>query len=392
MKILIVGSGCSAFYLSVLIKRYNKNIDVVFADPNKEAGKKFLVTGNGRCNLANLKITDKSYNNLKIKEIVESFNYKNIVDTLNEIGIETRNINELVYPYSLSAKSYRDLLLNYLKENNCKFYLNNNIDDYKIRNDKIEVKINNKNYIFDKIIIATGGNSQVHINQTNFLDVLKKHNYKIKEFKPGLTPLKVNENVKILENLRVKCLVSLYIDDKLEYIEDGEVLFKKDGLSGIAIFNCSSIIARKDRFKKAIIKLNLVKDISDEEIKNKLIKYNVISKYSCLDGFFDKRLSEYIRNCSGAKNLYKFTKNELEKIAYNMQNLSFTYVNHYSFNESQVSIGGVELSNLNDSLESKIEKNVYFVGEILDADGLCGGYNLMFAFASSYLVAKDVIK
>lgn len=392
MKILIVGSGCSAFYLGVLVKRYNKDIDVIFVDSNKEAGKKFLVTGNGRCNLANLKITDKSYNNLKIKEIVESFNYKNIVDTLNEIGIETRNINELVYPYSLSAKSYRDLLLNYLKENNCKFYLNNNIDDYKIKNDKIEVKINNKNYIFDKIIVATGGNSQVHIKQTIFLDVLKKHNYKIKNFKPGLTPLKVKENVKILENLRVKCLVSLYIDDKLEYIEDGEVLFKKDGLSGIAIFNCSSIIARKDRFKKAIIKLNLVKDISDEEIKNKLIQYNNISKYSCLDGFFDKRLSEYIRNYSGAKNLYKFTKNELEKIAYNMQNLSFTYINHYSFNESQVSIGGVELSNLNDSLESKIEKNVYFVGEILDADGLCGGYNLMFAFASSYLVAKGIIK
>lgn len=392
MKILIIGSGCSAFYLGVLVKRYNKDIDVIFVDPNKEAGKKFLVTGNGRCNLANLKINDKSYNNLKIKEIVESFNYKNIVDVLNEIGIETRNINELVYPYSLSAKSYRDLQLNYLKENNCKFYLNNNIDDYKVKNDKIEVKINNKNYIFDKIIIATGGNSQVHINQTNFLDVLKKHNYKIKDFKPGLTPLKVKENVKTLENLRVKCLVSLYIDDKLEYIEDGEVLFKKDGLSGIAIFNCSSIIARKDRFKKAIIKLNLVKDISGEEIKNKLIKYNNISKYSCLDGFFDKRLSEYIRNCSGTKNLYKFTKNELEKIAYNTQNLSFTYVNHYSFYESQVSIGGVELSNLNASLESKIEKNVYFVGEILDADGLCGGFNLMFAFASSYLVAKDIIK
>lgn len=392
MKILIIGSGCSAFYLGVLLKNKNKDIDISFVDSNKEAGKKFLVTGNGRCNLANLKIDGKSYNNLKVRDIVDNFNYEKINELLNDIGIETSNLNNLIYPYSFSAKSYRDLLLNYLKDQNCKFYLNNDISDYSLNNEKVEVKINNKNYSFDKVIIATGGNSQIHIKQTNFIDVLKKHNYKIKDFKPGLTPIKVKEFVKTLENLRVKCLVSLYIDNKLEYTEEGEVLFKKDGISGIAIFNCSSIITRKEKFKKAVISLNLIKDLNEIELKNKLIKYNSISKYSCLDGFFDRRLSEYIRKVSGAKNLYKFSKNELEKIAYNIQNLSFTYENNYSFNESQVSIGGVEFSNLTDSLESKLEKNVYFIGEILNADGLCGGYNLMFAFASGYLVAKDILK
>lgn len=173
MKILIIGSGCSAFYLGVLLKNKNKDIDISFVDSNKEAGKKFLVTGNGRCNLANLKIDGKSYNNLKVRDIVDNFNYEKINELLNDIGIETSNLNNLIYPYSFSAKSYRDLLLNYLKDQNCKFYLNNDISDYSLNNEKVEVKINNKNYSFDKVIIATGGNSQIHIKQTNFIDVLK---------------------------------------------------------------------------------------------------------------------------------------------------------------------------------------------------------------------------
>ena len=392
MRILVIGSGCSAIYLGALLKKNNPEIDLSFVDINKEPGKKFLVTGNGRCNLGNLKISEKSYNNLNTLKIVKSFDYKKIITFLNDIGIETSSINDLVYPYSFSAKSYRDLLVNYLKEKNCKFYLENDICDYFINEEGVKVKINNKFFNFDKLVIATGGNSSIHTKQYQFIDVLKKHNYDVKDFKPGLTPVVVEENVKLLENLRVKCKVSLFIDNNLEYEENGEVLFKKDGLSGISIFSCSSIIARKDKFKKATISLNLVPNLSSDELLTKLSNYNAINKNSCIDGFFDKKLSEYIRKISGAKNLYKFNKNELQKIAFNMRNLSFSYVNPYSFKESQVSIGGVKYSNLTENLQSKIEKNVYFIGEIIDADGLCGGYNLMFAFASAYVVSKAIIE
>lgn len=391
MKIGIIGSGCSAIYLACILKAKDFKNDVSLLDINFIPGKKFLITGNGRCNLANTLVTNDSYNNDQTKKIIGNTPAKDIISFLGEVGILTRDLGNLIYPFSLSAQDYLSQLIRFLKERNTKFINDFNVLDYQETNKGIKIIGKEKCYVFDKVIIATGGLSKINLKQrTNMFNILKTHKYSISPVKPGLNPIKSIENVKSLENLRAKGDVKLFIDNKEIYKESGEVQFKKDGLSGIAIFNCSSVIARYKDFKVAKISIDLMPDHSEEQIIDILKKFNNASKYSCLDGLFAPKFSEFIRQKANVKNLYLFTNSEISKLATTIKNLIFTFKEAYGFEDSQVTIGGVSYSNLSDTLESKIEKNIYFIGEVLDADGLCGGYNLMFAFKSAELVSKNL--
>lgn len=393
MKVGILGQGASGLFLALMLKFENQDLDVVVIDKNVNVGRKFLATGNGRCNLANTEITESSYNNEEGRKIVEEFDSEKLIDFLRNIGVLTRNINNLVYPYSLSAKNLLDYLVDYAKQNKIRFVNNENLIDYDIVDGKVKVTTSKKNFSFDKFVIASGNGSAPQLGgATSVLSVLSKKGYKIIEGKPGLCPIRTIESTKTLENQRVKGKVSLVIDKKVVYEEIGEVQFKKDGLSGIAIFNCASMIARSNKFKKAIIRIDLVPDKNADDLFKEFTLLNPISNKSFLSGIFTKEVTEYIRKNSGVKNPYIYSPSELKKLALYIKNIEFTYKESYSFNDSQVTIGGVSIKNVNENLESNLEKNIFLIGEVLNVDGLCGGYNLMFAFASAHKVAKTILE
>lgn len=393
MNVGIIGAGISGIFLALMIKDSKIDANITLFDVNSKLGKKLLITGNGRANVGNRIINENSYNVKDAKNIVDDFPIEEQIKFYNSIGIEINNINELFYPFSFSSVALLSYINKYLKEKGIKFIGEFNVDDYVVKNKKIVIKSMNKEYLFDKIVIASGGLSSLSSNlkMTNMFDILKRHNYEISSLTPGLTPIIVNEEVKTIENLRMKVIAKLRINKKEVFNEKGEVIFKKDGLSGICIFNISSLIKRKYLKEKCEIILDLMPEIDIEPLINKLLKYNDLARFSCLNGIFDSRLSDYIRKRSGAKNLYKFTNSEIKKIAFTIKNLTFTYKDSYTFKESQVTIGGIEFDNLKENLESKFENNVYFIGEVLNADGLCGGYNIMFAMASAHRVYLDLI-
>lgn len=392
MNILIVGSGCSSLYLASLISFYKKEIKVDILSNEEIIGKKILVTGNGRCNLGNLSnIEDYDYNNSITKNIVMDFPIDSIISFLFNIGIHVTNINNLVYPYSLSSKNYRENLANFILTNkNITILQNIKFVDY-ISNNKINVEFNNSKKTYDKIVFATGGVSGNNKNSYEIIGILKKHNYVIIPFKPGLVPIKTKENTASINGKRLKCKVSLFKNNLKIYEENGEILFKKDGLSGIAIFNCSSLINRSDDQKGFMISLDLFPEYDLNKLKQLLIEFNKNNKVSLLNSFFDKEISAFILKTLNISKCSKFNEKEIEFIALNLKNLKFHFDSTYDFKDSQVSIGGISYNNLNlNSLESNLENNVYFIGEILNSDGLCGGYNLMFAFASAYRVLKSL--
>lgn len=389
MRILIIGSGCSATYLALLLSKNDININIDMLSKETIIGKKFLVTGNGRCNLANKEINEYSYNNEITKNIVLNFDESKIKQFLNDNGVELTSLNNLIYPYSLSAKVYREQLINNLMLNRINI-LNKTILDYKLKENEVEVQFNDEIKKYDKLIFAAGGLKK----DNEIYNLLINHKYTISNLNPGLCPIKVKENVGSLTNLRVKCTVMLYINDLLSYKEDGEVLFKKDGLSGIAIMNTSSLIARSlDSSNSYKIKLDLIPSLSVDELYIKFKKYSKNGMDCPLNAFFDKNISSFIVKRNKLNTKVKLDDDDLYSLAYTCKNLDFNYLKNYDYSFSQVVVGGLSYSNLNiDTLESNSEKNVYFIGEILNADGLCGGYNLMFCFASSYLVFKSIIQ
>ncbi|MFA6755733.1 MAG: aminoacetone oxidase family FAD-binding enzyme [Bacilli bacterium] len=392
MKIGIIGQGACGLYLGIMLKQKDINNDIYIIDKNQKPGRKLYVTGNGRANIGNNKIEKFSYNNSLANNLVKTYDNISLKKFLNSIGIGVRYLNNLMYPFSLSAKAYVDYLIKLNKEYKVHFINLDMMKEYTLTKDNmIEVTLLSKKMKFDKLIICSGGKSHSILGSDGkVFDILKKHKYKITKLNPGLVPIKVKEKVNAIENERLKAKITLYIDKHNAYEEEGEVLIKKDGLSGICIFNASSIIARDPGFKEAKIYLDLFADLPLETLTSKFIEANKVSKCNFLEGYFNKNMAEYIRKNSGVKNLMVFDNQEIKKIAKFVKNIEFTYASSYTFNDSQVTVGGIDINEVNDNLESKKEKNVYFAGEILDLDGLCGGYNLMLCYATSKKIADSI--
>jgi predicted flavoprotein YhiN len=164
------------------------------------------------------------------------------------------------------------------------------------------------------------------------------------------------------------------------FTESGEILFKKDGLSGIVIFNTSLFISTHyNSLKNIKISLNLINDLDEKKVDE-------IKKYAgsavILKVLTNKKIVEYVE---------KLIEN-VDKQIYLLRNLVFTPVEFYGFDTAQISVGGIELCNLTKDLESKKEPNIFFGGELIDVSGYCGGYNLSMCLASAIIIYKKIIK
>ena len=207
-----------------------------------------------------------------------------------------------------------------------------------------------------------------------------KHSYDIKPLNPSLCPVKVKENIKDLFGARNHALISLMNKEKVLYQEDGEIMFKKDALSGIAMMNISSYICHHpDNYQIKIDFLNNMDFIINENA-------------SCLDtlcGYVSKPIAEYILKIAKI-NFRDLTKLHQKELQHYLANLTFTYDCLYDFSSAQVTSGGISLKEIDDNFMSKKEKDIYFIGEMLDIDGLCGGYNLRFAITSGFKMVKKI--
>ena len=359
MKIGIIGAGASGVYLAIRVKEKNPSFDVTLIERNDKALKKVLVTGNGRCNYANLGDLIGKYNNELANKLLKEFKPQDLVAVFDKYGIHPTYLDELVFPTSMSAQTVVLMLNKKIEELGIKVQLNESVIDYQSKDNKFYVKTNANEYIFDKLVVSAGGKSYPQLGTDGtLLDILKKKGYKIETLSPSLSPLKTKENTKKISGQRAKAKVSLCKDNKVIYEESGEILFKDDGLSGIVILNMSARINRLNDQRNVKLVLDLAPN-------SKSIKQNQYYEYAA------PKIAEYL------------ISNDLD-----IHRLSFTFKDFYDYKIAEVSHGGLSLSEINDSLESKKEKGLFFTGEVLDIDGMCGGYNLMFAFASAEKVSK----
>ena len=372
MKILIIGGGASGIVAAINYKRNHKSDDVLVIEQMPSPLKKLLASGNGKCNLGNSNIDYSLYNNPEFaKQVIEGYDYKKF---FSSISIETKTVGDLAYPVSESAASVKEALLNTTKNLGILVKTDEKLIDFNAK-DKIEVITNQGKYIVDKLYLAGGLKSSPKLGSDgSVLDVLNKHGYQIKMPQPGLSPLFTKEKTKTIDGIRVKACVSLFENNKFIHKEDGEVLFKEHGLSGIVIFNTMSLIARAPE-KEHVISLDLLPDFTEKYLEN----YRKNHKFSeFLLAFLNPKISVYLQD--------RF-KNEND-IFQSIKDLRFTFDKSYGFDFSQVSVGGVQVSDVDQNLMSKHEKNVFIIGELLDIDGPCGGYNLTWAFASAIKSTK----
>lgn len=371
MKLVIIGGGASGLMLASILRSKNANLDITIVEKLEHIGKKILMTGNGKCNLSNKNIIEACFNNEFGFNVASSFDVEKY---FNELGLLTYSDSEgRIYPISNVSNSVLDTLRESIKDvevltsfNVTRIVKKDNI--YIISNDKF------KSIEADIVVMATGGKTYYKENNSYIMSSMLSH--RVTQLRPTLTSLKVSENLASIENLRAKVNAKLIANNNIIYEDNGEVLFKKDGLSGIVIFQLSSIIARNPYLKYSI-ELDLLPQVSEKDLINHL------TKYSSMTGLFAKMINQYVIKNSKS--------NSPIDIAYTIKHLRFNVLESVDFKNAQVTSGGISVKELKDTLESKYNDNLYFLGEVIDVDAICGGYNLHFAFASAGVAAQDII-
>ena len=361
MRIGIIGGGASGTYLAIRIKELHPSFKVTIIERNDKLMKKVAVTGNGRCNYANLGSLEGKYNNSFANKIIaNNLKPQQIVANFERFGVHPTFIDNLVFPVSLSAQTVVLLLNQMIEKLGVNVCLEEKVSDYEIKEKEYLVKTNKQTHVFDKIVFACGGKAYPQLGTDGSLfDVLKKHGYQIETLSPSLSPIKVKENTKKISGQRAKCVVTLLYKDKVHYVEEGEVLFKDDGLSGIVILNMSQ-------------KINNLPNQKDVKIVLDLAPHQKVDKNQYIE-YVHPKIASYLLD------------NDLD-----INHLVFTFKNFYDYKVAEVSHGGVSINDVTHELRSIKESNVFFTGEVLDVDGMCGGFNLMFAFASAETVSKAI--
>ena len=353
-RVAIIGGGISGSFAAIRIKETHPDYEVSIFEHNDKLLKKIYATGNGKCNFANKgSLKDKYSNESFVMPILMKYDIIDICEFFENIGVMVKPIGDLMYPYSESAETVAIHLLKRISELNIDVHLNDEVKDYQ----NGTLLTASGTFKYDALIISVGGKSSPKLGSNgSFHDVLVKHGYSFKECHPSLCPIKTKENTKMVEGLRSKVEASLYQENKLIHEERGELLFKKDGLSGMVIFNLTHYINQLDNKKDVTIHIDFAPGIEAAYaslVPNKIAKYLI--------------------------------ENQLD-----IHNTVFTFKDFYGYENSQVTSGGVLVSELNNDLSSKKEKNVYFIGEVIDVDAVCGGFNIMWALASAEKVNKTI--
>jgi len=392
-NIAIIGAGASGLITSIFLAK--KNHKVTIYEKNNKVGKKLLATGNGRCNVTNENININnfySHSNInQIKSILENFNYKKCKNFFNNIGVEFVN-NEIgrVYPMSQNASSIVDSLEYEALNNGVSIHLNSKIENINYDG---KYYILNGNQKYDKLIIATGSIAMPKLGgDSSGYSFAKQFKHNIVEPFASLVQL-------VSDNKNLDMITGVKIDGVVEN-KQGDILFTKYGLSGSAILDISREISYKLQHQKSVkVSIDILPTFSKNKLVDMLLQRakTLANKdiYQWLDGIVNKKLSRYIITVSNIPNNIQSAKflnrKDILKIAHTLKNLEFNIVDTKGFETCEVCAGGVTIDDINlHTMESKLQKNLYFVGEVLDIDGDCGGYNLHFAWASGYTLANNI--
>lgn len=408
--VIVVGAGASGVMLASILREKNKDIKILILEKNDKICKKLSLTGNSRCNLGN-KIVDYSFyntdeikkfeiyfNNIKKSHLNDMLNvnykYENYIEYLKKIGVFIKEENNLLYPYNDQAISVCKAFEKYISKNNidliCGYEVKNILKEdnyYLINNDK-KSKV---------VVIATGGLSYPKTGSTgDGYKILKSFGHNITKLYPSLVKLKSDfKYLKDLKGVRVDSLVSLILNDKIIKEEKGQVQFTEDFVSGICVFNLSRYVKKYlENNEKVELKINFIPNYNYKELKSKMndfLNYNVFDFLSLV---INNKIALVICKLNNVvnkriKDIDDLEKNKILNLLYDFKiNITDTA----GFNFSQVTMGGVKLSEMSLNLESNLKSNLYAIGEIVNVDGVCGGYNLIWAFTSALIASEDIIK
>jgi len=394
--IAIIGGGASGMVAAINAKRINHSLKICILEQLPRIGKKILATGNGRCNITNIEADTYIYNNPKfVYNSLSKYPPEGVISFFRSTGLLCVLESEgRAYPMSNNASTVLDCLKTELEHLKIEIKT-----DYKVN----KVKKNNDLFIINddisakKILIATGGKaSPSQGSDGSGYDILKAFGHKIITPYPALVQLKTIENVKMLKGVRVKARIKLLCNDKNFDGANGELLFTDYGLSGIAIMDISQCV-RDEKYSCIVDTVPKLKEKEISKFITECIKNNPLNTIeNVLSGMMPRKLSQYILKESQIRSenfVSKLSSDDIKNIIYKIKHLKFNITESTGFNNAQITTGGADTNQFNSkTMESKLIKNLYCSGELLDIDAPCGGYNLQWAWSSGLTAGESMAK
>ena len=395
MKTVLIGGGVAGLFFANLYDG-----DLIVLEKNEIPGRKLLATGNGRCNFTNLDLSLQNYHSSRkdfYKEALEKYDNNDLINFLNNLGILTTHLpSGRCYPQTLSAKTIRDIL--YLNSKG-KFLFESEVIDIDFKNHLV-ITDRAKIY-FDKLVIATGGITLPGSGSDGKIFEILKPYHKVTRLTYGITNYKVkNPLSKKAKGVRVSAEAKLFIDGKFIKSSIDDVIFQPYGLTGTAILDLSNEISYAILDNRDIwVSIDLLTDYEEnklvEIIKNLGKKDPNKTIEEALMGFLNTKLITDVLNRVKLKVKIKvvgMTDKEIKNLIRTIKDLRFKITAINDEENAQVTIGGIDTRFVDKkTFESKIIPNLYFIGEVLDVDGACGGYNIQWAYSSAKACAEGLL-
>jgi len=423
-KILIIGAGAAGITAAITAKDYG--IDVAIIEGNDRVGKKILTTGNGRCNITNKTIDDtlKRYEASKNNgdtpckvpyhssnkdffiSVLRAFTVEDTINFFSMLGLPLTTLEGgKMYPLSLQASSVLDILRMALEEREIPVYCGNKVVEIQCHKFGYRVKTKTAEgeelYSCEKLIICAGGKSAAATGSDGSGYALARSlGHSIITPLPALVQLKLDyKNLKALSGIKFNGVADILVDGEILRSEFGEILFTDYGISGPPILQLSRIASTSlNQGKKVEIRVNMMPDTDAEDLDNFLENHKAMfghrSMVSAFIGIINKKLIPILLKEGGIDNIHKplwdLSWKEKKAIIELLQSWTFPVIGTNSFTNAQVTAGGIDTREVNpETLESKLHKNLYFAGEILDVDGDCGGFNLQWAWSSGTIAGRS---
>lgn len=403
-KVIIIGGGASGIVAAISAAREGANVTLI--EHKDRVGKKILSTGNGRCNLTNEYMTPDCFrgdDTSIVSEVLEQFGHKETIQFFKDLGVIFKKRQGYIYPLSDQASTILNVLrmeLERLQVSVCEKHrvtsIKKNAKGYIVSTDKGA-------YSANALILATGGKAAPVLGSDGSGYALaKQFGHHMSPVVPALVQLKGNGDFfKYVAGVRTQAKVSLYVDDKLAGSDTGELQLTNYGISGIPVFQISRHAAKGLYNKKPVVaEIDFLPSMTDGEfsafIKKRMFMHGYKTAADFFVGIFHKNLVTMLlkeAHISSATQMNTVYDDKLDNLLLLCKHFKVEIEGTNDFEQAQVCAGGVRTTEINpQTMESIYESDLYLAGELLDIDGMCGGYNLQWAWATGFIAGKNAAK
>jgi len=405
-KVLIIGGGAAGMMVAVFSAM--QGLETHLFEQNEKLGKKVYITGKGRCNFTNACDMDTLFASVMTNEkfLYSAFNgYNNfdVIDFFEELGVCTKiERGNRVFPKSDHASDIIGALSHKMKELDVKLHLRSKVSKLLMDENKIKgiVLENEVNITGDKVVVATGGLSYAATGSTgDGYYFAKSVNHEVIKQRPSLVPMEVSEDyIKKMQGLSLKNVsLSIFDNNQKCYEAFGEMMFTHFGITGPLVLSASASIGDLLTANSLKATIDLKPALSLEQLDNRILREMEAGKNkqfkNVIGGLLPSTLQKVILEqaiINPEKKVHEITKEERWEFVAYLKGFPLTITKLRDYNEAVITKGGVSVKEINPkTMESKIVKGLYFIGEVLDVDALTGGFNLQIAWSSAVAAARN---